>query len=492
MSNYLEQIESSLREKHYSNMGELITKYLKSEKYSPHARLQASEFYRRISEFSQGLELLHWQNESFHWQRLDDQEIRVRLQSIRLLNLLGASSFAIRMLDTIDHQTQQKYYEIIAPIYLSNNRDAEANRLYLFLESIPDRQLDYHHRLRLINLADSYFGLEKYDHAIKLVKRLFSISNEPAILAILNEALGSYYLRTGEISKAATYQNKAQTFFKPEEKTGDYGFLLKWVGARLIYEKKFLEAEDYLNRSFSILYQKGRKPEAWLEVLYWRGFLAWKKNPKRLPDDWQILLRYPAVEDQYRKRIGKWLKLPSKINSNSSPSPKITIHHHEEMVIEGRKNTLGLTLPQKILSLLLAGGEWGVPFYRACDAIWGEDLYSFGLHYKRLDQGLGRLRKSGLVVEWKDMHLQLIPNGKSAQYGLVVNLEETQPGGLFFNKQNGIRFKREDVENYFSLSRNRAAVLCKKWVDEGRVSIKKEGRLVYYIVLNGFKSQTIL
>lgn len=482
MNKLLEQIESAIRNQEHSLMGDLITRYLKSERYSKEARLTASEFYRRISQYSKGLELLHWQNESFNWKSLPEHEIRIRLQSIRLLNLLGASQFAVNMLDMIDFEIQKKYYELIAPIYLSNGRDAEAGRLYSFLEKLPVTELNYQMRLRLIGLADSYAGLEKFEQSIELGERLLEKSTEPVMLAILNEALGSYHVRSGNLKKAAKYHEKAQSFYQPDDQTVDHGYLLKWVGARLVLEGKWVDAEKMLSRSLSILDQKGIKPEVWLEVYFWKGLLEFKKHPKILPQEWKMLLGYPTVGQGFKKQISKWIDLPSEVSFNENPKMKSCLYFQEDMKVERGKNSLGLSLPEKILSLLLAAGQGGVPFYRVCDAIY-DDLHSFGQHFKRLDQGLGRLRSDGIEVEWKDMHLHLIPNQKSAQYQAVVNLERTIPGGLFFKevlRKNPARFSREEVEKYFSLSRSRAAALCQKWVEEGRLNTEKEGRSVFY------------
>jgi len=482
VSKFLELIEVSIRNKDHSEVSELITKYLKLERYSKIARLKASEFYRRISLYSKGLELLHWQNESFQWKTLDEQEIRIRLQSIRLLNLLGASSFAVKMLDTIEPKIQQKYYEIIAPIYLSNGRNAEAAELYSFLKDLPDRDLDYQTRLRLIGLADAYSGLEKYEKALQIAERVQALSSEPAILAILPEAMGSYCLLAGNLKKAATFQTKAKSFYQENETTVDYGYLLKWIGGRLVLEDKFEEAKKVLAQAFSILYQKGFKPEVWLEVKYWQGLLEWKKNPKFFPDIWRMLLGYPTVGTGFQKQISKWAPLPAVLKFNESPEVKTILHFREGMSVSKVKNTLGLDLPEKILANLLPAGEWGVPFYRMCDAIY-EDLYSFGQHYKRLDQGLGRLRAEGMKVEWKDMHLCWTPNQKSNQFQSTVNLHSRGEGGLFFemiSSKKDSRFTRVDVEGYFSLSRSRAASLCQKWVEANLLTVEKEGRAVFY------------
>jgi len=153
------------------------------------------------------------------------------------------------------------------------------------------------------------------------------------------------------------------------------------------------------------------------------------------------------------------------------------------MLVEKNKNTLGLSLPDKIFGLLSTSYSWGIPFYRVCDAIWNEDMLSFEQHYKRLDRGIRRLRDEGIDVEWKEMHLLLNQNAQSKKTQVQVTLTPTRPGDLFFKnleKEKKTNFKREDVELFFDLSKSAAVKLCAAWTEQGWIEVEKSGRSSFY------------
>src|SRR5687768_13864468 len=105
-----EAIELMIQKRHLDGARKLIQGYLVQQNYSKSAQYVASEFYRRISDFNSALRVLRSEDEVKPRSSLDSNEVRNQIQLARILNLLGASSYAVRIVERAPASTRSRHY----------------------------------------------------------------------------------------------------------------------------------------------------------------------------------------------------------------------------------------------------------------------------------------------------------------------------------------------------------------------------------------------
>lgn len=487
MEPLLQEIETAIQNRRLDLVRRLVPAYLSEQKQSLPARLQASECYRRISDFPSALRVLHSELEPGNWQELDETAVQLQLQLARILNLLGASSYALRIVDRVPEKFRARFDNPVGGILVSNYRYRDALPYFAAGEKIPEAELSYAQRLRLISAADCHYGLGDSSRAHFLIERVLRLSKEGLIQGIAHQAQGAYHLMSGQLKKASEHLELSRAHFSPDDTTLDRGFLNKWLGALHVLEGRPDEARVELKEAWKILYRPGFKPEAWLEILYWQG-LAEQRTSKKFPSAWARLLSYPGPGNRLQAKIREHGEIPESFLFTlkklvTRPSPE----HLEPMQdlktrTQGARVTrkLGLDLPERLLSLLIVAGPHGIPQYRTYEALWPDEIFSFSQHQKRVEQVILRLRKSKTQVAWENSHLTC-REGQEVSCGWSAG--PSVPGGGFLRGR--VEFQRSEVERHFKLSRRSAAYLCEQWEERGLVTKSaKKGPMASYLVVS--------
>jgi len=448
----LVEIEESVRKRAILPAKKSISEYLKREHHRIDARIIASDFYRRISDPCSALKVLGSEEE---------RDPKLRFQLSRILNSLGGSHYAMRILSSFHLEDLAAHRIPAVEIFLSNYHYCKAFELMKNVSLRPDSS--YSERSELISKAAILQGLGKTQEAVELVDELLAVSSEPLIRAVLFQAKGAYLILNGDFVRAGESLLESESLFSPHDKTLERSHLDKWLGAFFIFKREPEKARKYLNRSWKILYKPGYKPEEWLEVLYWKGRLTLLQK-KEFPEEWVRINAYPQPP---KSRILQWIRsemlLPHAMTFGEEKILRQlrTRHLDLESKIRFRKTHIqyDLNLSEHLISRLIIAGKYGMPLFRLSETLWPDELFSFQSNLKRLEQMVIRARKEEkFKIRWKD--LQLYSNGNK-EWSCFWSENKRITGALFLDEHP--EFLRADVERFFRLSPRRALQVCESW-----------------------------
>lgn len=438
----------------------LIRQFLKERKGSAEARLSAAQFLRRLSDFSSALLVLNSPLEKTSRASAETRS-RYNLMFARLLNARGSSRHALQVLSQLSSDELRRNLDPVLEIYNSNYHYDLALVCVGIKQAPLSPESSYSSRLRSVSIADTLFGTGKAEEALSLLEDVIGYSKEPLLMGIAFQARGAYLTLLGRVPEARCALEESLRQFPKEDTTYDRAFLDKWIGAVCALQGNILEAEKHLTRAMKILAQPGSKPEAWLEVLYWQGYLDFKQSRwRRLPQKWACLLAYPAVtEHRLAQWIERYIAVPEEISFGKRRNADFTILIRERTVEAAGKMTWELSYTHHTLGLLAISGLHGIPVLRLCDELWPNEIISVRSTLRRLEQILLRVRKElGVSILWENQHVWL------AQGAKVRTSWATHPvpkGWSFLRAHR--EFTRADLQKYYKISTRLAQLICKEW-----------------------------
>lgn len=484
-----EHIESAVQCRDVKVAKELISRFLRQEKNSDLARYLASEYFRRLSDFGAALRVLPPECEINYFEKLTDGQLQNQLQLVRILNLLGASARALKILSSIPNHIKKKQSQQVTGVLVSNYWYQDAIPWSQAIESKSDEQLTYSERMQLISLADCYFGSSDIRRAQELLKRIIRISSEPAILGVALRSLGAHYILSLDLKNAETSLIKAAEISPSADQSNDRGLLEKWIGALECLKGNISSANDRLSRAWGILFRPGTKPEVWLEACFWRGLCKFKEDRSRLPYEWARLSAYPSSSNRMVQMISQFTQLPSQLIFGHTDILSEPANLHIDLAADvlslrdmrGKCQwQLGVNTAQRLLHFLTIAGDYGLPQYRAYEALWPDEPFSFGQHQKRIEQLVIQLRRKGVPLTWANTHLTLGPGLKHTHSTLWAKAEKFR-GEPFLEGRS--EFVRTDVEAFFGISKRTAGYLVEEWMVEKIVCQSGLGKALKYNIL---------
>lgn len=491
--NHAARIEAAIQSRSHEQAHRLIQSFLRAEKNTPEARLAASEYYRRLSDYGKALRVLKLDVHPSGWKKTSEKtgdkasetETEIQLQAVRILNLLGASSYALQIIEKLPRASREKHGLRIAPVLMANYRYDEALTYLEPLLGTKDADLDYSGRLKLLSLSDCYCGLKRFDEARSVVERVLACTRERLLEAIARQAYGSYCILEGRIDDGGAALLKSEKLFDASDRTPDHGFLLKWLGAYYVRKGKLDTAADYLSRAWEILYRPGFKPEAWLDVLYWTGLVKLREHKaSAVPAEWLRILSFPGPGNPLAERMKKEIELPGSIVLSRAAAPAKLGPVHLDLLSDVKtverkgaavdatraRHALGLSVSDRLHALLICSGPYGVPQFRAYEYLWPDAVLAFHQHQKRLEQAVSKLRSEKAEVSWKDFHLMLAQGDRAT---CRWSARAPVPGLVFLEAAR--EFRRGDVERFFSISMRSANGILQQWGKSGLVAAEGKG-----------------
>ena len=470
------KIDSLIREGEATKAHCLISRLLKLAEYSPESRLSASEFLRRISRHEEALRILRTEIKVAYNSKLSEIELRIYVQTLRLLNSLGASEFALKAIAQYPKDIQLKFSATFSEIYLSNYYYEEAYELLMGLEKQDFKKLTYPERLKVVSIIDCWNGSERFQDSIKLIEKLLEHSPEPVLQGILHQVMSTSQIGIGNPRKALTHLKQAEQKFEKDQSTFDSAFVSKWYGIAYTKLKEYDLAISYFSKAWKVLYRPGYKPEGWLELLYYVGLARFEKN-KKISQEWRRLLAYPGPNRRFIDQITKviipqtefYFTLES--STQKKELPLIDLASDTSLRKSGQKEqySIGLNATDHVHYWLLVAGKYGIPYYRFFDILWESETFSCTQFQKRFEQILIRLRRDKITVEMDQHHLHL---QKTSIYAFWNGAKSIR-GKPFLELH--INFERKDVEKFFDISPRSALSMCQEWLEKGLVIKTKSG-----------------
>lgn len=441
------EIESLVRRRRPTLAFRLMKNFLaEGRKKQSHLRMQAADWHRRLGRPASGLKVL--QKENFTRGEPDSDLQTEQIAVARLLNLMGASRYSLRILEKTDLEHAPLHSRNVAGhIYLSNYQYSSAHKIFKkCLNEMKREQDPYRYDLLRVSYADSLAGLSHFDQAIEQVKTLFESTTEPQMKVVAGSAWGEYLFRKGSVQESKNIFRKISDYLNPSDLTPDAGILHKWLGAVLIQEGEFEFAKEHLEKALKILCVPGAKPEGWLEVLYYLSKIDLSTET--------VIMTFPSHHFPKKNEIHMTDFSPSNEGVEERIDLGSRVHWFQD------RTEIPMTKTSEVLGILSLAGHFGVPKYRLIETLWPEELFDMKNLEDRLHQLLRQLRSNGAVIRFSENHLWLEKTKTTFQ---VAWSSDVLIGKSFIKTHT--EFNRRDVENYFKIKKTKAAEIIRSWLE---------------------------
>ena len=452
-----QEIEKLVQRKSPLQAKKYIRSLLQNSTQSSELRLKAAEWFRRLGLYSDALKVL----ENLWPANFDIQTPKIRHRELlraRLLNQMGASHFAIRLVKTLPTLSREEK-RIVGDIYLANYLHEEA--LPLLEDSFAPDDLSYSARMARINLADAYAGVGQLKKAISIAEYVSSESREPILVGISNQVIGEYLARDQKYEQAIENLKKSESFFKDQISSVDFGIYYKWLGYSLVKTGAALEGKEYLRQAEDIFQQPQLRREMLLDLMalsHELGLLDDKQKDR--------LVCFPDLNLFLKKQISNEPVIKKRFSFGTPAAKKVIFLSSKEKRIDGRWS-LGLSLEETLLGFLLIAGPWGLNANSLKGVFWPDALYEFTSLDDRIRQMLQRVKKQfGVSIK---MEKGLITAEKTDVVRVVVD-NNTHPSFL----RESETFTRKDLAGYYSFSAPQAKLVLRQWAE--LLWIKKVGQ----------------
>ncbi|MEK7690808.1 MAG: hypothetical protein AAB425_07290 [Bdellovibrionota bacterium] len=246
-------------------------------------------------------------------------------------------------------------------------------------------------------------------------------------------------------------------------------------------------ARPLLAESYAALRTLHAHPVYWIENL-----LAQIKAGLLDPSKTVSVLQYPGLPNGFRFHFARHLGIATK---TPPPLDRLTAVAELDEYYDFRNQHWqhGLTLEQKLATLALAAGEWGLETEHLRSLLWPDEPFAQRLQQQRLRQLLTRVRKLdlfGLGAKWAidvdEQMVRLSASNPTMVRGLsVIEFAETQPRASFFIPKAGPNatardFQRADVENHYRTSKAGANRIIKHWMESAWLETLGTGKATHY------------
>lgn len=435
----------------------------------------ACDWYRRLGLHEVGLRLVQPEKFTTGFVLTSSFEGRRAIWCARFLNLLGATEFAESFLKRVKLVGSEDF-RIAGSIALAGFQFEKGRK---YLESLfrmkPDMKR-YDIRLAMINLADTLSGIGDHRGAIQCADRVLALSRENLLIGIALQAKGEFLVKLGRIREASLTLARAKVHFPTEDRSPDFGILLKWEG----YCQGLLGNLDFARRNFSqaftILRGASLRPEAWLDVRRLAAKLR-LLNRSELAE----LRSYPGLCAPFRTFVAE--VAPAQRDRKSKRTEIAIDLRSEEYEYRGRR-VLGLPLVLRAVSYVVLSGHYGIPLVCLKSLLWPDEAHAYLQLEGRLQQLLWRLRKEfGFDVSVTDGVVSL-----SKKQRMKIRVSADSPFPTFLRRISV--FSRRDLQDAYGMSRTQALNVLRKWRKIGWIHpVSDAGMERYRVVSNSLASK---
>lgn len=460
------EIESLVRERRSEAAHEAIRRYLKERNDDVHALIQASDWYRRLGWYAQGLRVLR-QGDSLS--ATGDRD-KIRLTAAHLLNQSGASQLALKLISKA--APAEPEHDRIAGIIALDNFEFSAAREYLerFHRRDPNPG-SYSSRIAKVALADALADEGRWKEAIAIVDSLPVASDETLLAAIRMQALGEYLAIGGDFPESLIKLETALRLFPSEENTTDRGILLKWLAYGYGRRGELARARDLFSQARGLL----RKPGLRLEMFFHLQLLRHEIFPlkRRVLER---ILHYPGSGPGFARFMNRRVKRPLEDARFGSDDAPIILHlDRDEYQIRG-KPSLGIPLELRLAGALAVAGRWGISLVRIKSTLWPEEIFRFFEIDTRVHALVRRLRSQyGLRARVGKGSIRL--KQRSLAQIQVVRSKDRRPAYLASHAV----VRRAELSARYGLSSTQAKQWITRWIDEGWLKSQGRGPSTIYL-----------
>lgn len=455
------KIETLIQQRQVRNAKASIVKWLRANNSLAH-QLQAIDWYRRLSLYSDGLRLIMRLNP---FESSSSKE--VKLAAADFLSYLGAIPYALQLAKDIEPQTPSEI-EIVGGIHFSANNYAEALHFFNRRISIAENKQDYSVRLSRLSHADCVARMGNPEKAIELAKELLSQSTEHLFRSICKQAIGEYFAYLKKYKESLSWLIEAKKSFPGKENSYDHALLFRWLGFTYCRLGKKTIGRIYLKKSSKIIKNFSMGDYVWLENL------KLERELKILPTKSIARLElFPGIPEGFtNNKKNKKLSLLSRDN-------KIQIYFGSNEYVIDSKYFLGIPMEIKLIGFLKIVGTWGIGLETLKTALWPNEGHSYLQLENRLRQIL-KIVKRKYHIRYKLHDKRIYLSKRSIQaIGIVVSTD-AMPIQLKKLKL----FTRSDFQKAYNLKKAQAAKWLKLLASSNLIASSGTGPATKYYLIS--------
>ncbi len=446
------QIEDAIRFKKVNKAKNLISIFV-SKGANEQKILLACDWYRRLSQYRTGLRLITRLNP---FDKVSSKA--VKLKAAEFLSSVGSIHFSRALISGIEPQTSEEFESVAAVFFAAGEYESALPLFQKRVKLLADRT-SYIARATQLTQADCLAHLNKFDDAITLAKKILDQTPEELFNSIVHQAIGEYFVRSGQINVGKKYLILAQSTFPGNKETYDYALLLRWLGFADIQAGEELRGKKLLDQSTRIIRKTGLREEIWLE-----NFLLQKlSKPQRMRLEF-----YPGLRQGF---ISKRQFQNLEIGSKKSPM-EINLSSNEFRI--GNKFYLGIPIELIFLAHLRVAGDWGLGIELLKGVLWPEEGHSYLYLQDRVLHLIKRIKKKykiGVLVKKQRIYLRA---GELKKIRVTGGQQFTLP------KQLSTRFTLGELMEIYSLKKTQAVFWANKFIRMGLIKRQGKGPAAYY------------
>ncbi len=442
------QIEALVRNRKSGLARKAITKYLRVEGSTLDNKIEACDWYRRLGFFREAFLMIAPKKWNLNKANQDHKISHHYIWIARLLNLMGATNYAVSIAKHLDGKTALED-RVLANIYLSAY---EFDKSLLYFKRAWERasvseKKSYPARLGVLGVSDSYSGLKQFDNAIQYASQIVVDKDEGLLQGIVLQALSEYHALKGDVKKARTIMNDALSYFSLDDISFDTAIILKWNAYILALEHKSKEALDMMEKSLSIMIQNKIKAEAWLECYYLLKRLDLLSYERVL-----LLYTYPGVSQNFYDDFVPKVA----VSIYHSKASLIIFPQRQEWWFEDKKQ-IGLPKEVQLISYLVCASIMGISVERLKSLLWPDEVAAYLSLQDRLSFLLGKIKKKFKVVTKIEAGMVRIIDGTEKHISVECTKDKSPPT-FFINRKE---FKAYEFAEYYGLQKSMSAKLLK-------------------------------
>jgi len=447
-----------------------ISAWVIAHKRVESSSIQAANWLRRLGRYSEALRVLVTEKDI-------PVEGRRRLWIGYILNLMGASEWAIRMVENLK-VSQPEDHLIKAMVFADNN---ELMRALPHFEAYLSRPLAGVFKLAMAKLAaaDTYAFLDRFAEAHALLDQV-AVNDKSEMNSLLQgivlQARGEYYAREKRFAEALGPLEEAESFFPMGENTIDRVILYKWRGYARWFQNRRDEALTDFEAARKMIMDLRLRPEVWVDLQRIKYDLKLISE-----EEWARAYYFPGLTEGYRKFVlSNHYAPPSPCIISLGGSKKDTLVldlSHEDSKVNGKLNH-GLTKEEILLASLVVAYPQKVSWVRLKSVLWPDQLFNFMKLENRLFALMRRLESEFKIKAY--LEDGMVSLGRSEKFFIQVRVGPDLGPRFLHEIASEQTFKTCDLELFYDLSPSRAKELLLEWKKMGLIEAFGRARLTYY------------
>jgi tetratricopeptide (TPR) repeat protein len=434
-----------------------LPSYLKA----PDAHQQVWDWLRRLGLYLMALKSLDLDQVNIKQTSLITPEGQRLLWIARLFGLLGASTYALKLIRLLDDPRTHLEHRILGSIYLANWEFNLAFEHLNRMKALDPNPESYFSRLSTLLLSDSLNGMGKISQACEIVKAQLRVKQEPLLEAILRSALGEYLARAESYEESERSLRESILLFKGisrETRTTDFAVATKWLAYTLGRLGQDGESRTLFSQAKSVLKSNQVKVEAYFDIQRLQFLLHQESELTILK-----IKSYPNLSKGFLSILPE---IHGEFPFTNEEAPfYIDLFNHETKNPKGKQ--IGLSLNDRFLGNLRLADHNGISMTRMKECLWPDEIHNYLSLEARLFQISNRLKEYKIRVRNGIIYLS-----KS-------NFTKISIAGPMFRKPsfliNNRTFFARQVSTYYQISKTQRAKILEGWTKQGVIQRLKKG-----------------